>query len=80
MKQLQLSIISPEGTLFTGEVDCVMLPGTVGRFEVLPQHAPLISSLVKGQLRYRRSGEEFTQEITGGFVEVKNDRVAVCVE
>lgn len=79
-KSLNLVIVSPEKTLFKGLVSDVTLPGTRGLFMVLPKHAPLLSSLEKGVIRYTTSEGEQLLEITGGFVEVKKNEVSVCVE
>ena len=51
MKKLHLNIVSPEKELFNGEVESVTLPGTMGSFSILPQHAPIVSSLGTGKLR-----------------------------
>lgn len=78
---LHLSIVSPDREVFTGEVDRVTLPGTLGLFTILPQHAPIVSSLRAGTLAYvTKDGEEHLQDIDGGFVEMNNNRVSVCVE
>lgn len=79
-KNLNLVIVSPEKTLFKGEVSDVTLPGTKGIFMVLPKHAPLLSSLEKGTIKYTTSEGEQLLEIAGGFVEVKRNEVSVCVE
>ncbi len=81
MKQLRLHIISPAGELFDGIVVRVLLPGAKAPFVVLPMHAPLISSLTKGAIRYTdEAGEEHSVEVSGGFVEIRNDVVRVCTE
>ena len=49
---LTLRIVSPERVVFTGEVDSVLVPGTVGQFEILNDHAPIISTLVEGKVVY----------------------------
>ena len=79
-KNLNLVIVSPEKTIFKGEVSDVTLPGTKGIFMVLPKHAPLLSSLEKGTIKYTTSEGEQLLEIAGGFVEVKKNEVSVCVE
>lgn len=80
MKELHLSLVSPEKTLFDGDVAIVTLPGTVGSFSILPGHAPIISSLKAGTLSYTTvEGDDFTQDIQGGFVELSNGIVSVCV-
>ena len=50
MKRLQLTIVSPEKELFQGEVNQITLPGVMGSFTILPQHAPIVSSLTRGKL------------------------------
>lgn len=81
MKRLQLNIVSPEKELFDGEVDSVTLPGAIGSFTIMPQHAPIVSSLRAGTLSYvTKDGEEHTQKINGGFVEMNGDNVSVCVD
>ena len=75
-----LEVISPERTLKKGPVDCVFLPGSAGSFEVLLNHAPLVSSLSKGEIRWRLDGKEGTQRISSGFVEVFDNKVVACVE
>lgn len=76
---MTLEILSPERTLFSGEVERVTLPGALGEFTVLPRHAPIISALVKGTVRYLPREGEQSLDIGGGFVEVKKDVVSVCV-
>ena len=78
--RISLDVISPESMLVHAKVDCVFLPGTVGRFEVLKGHAPLISSLEKGDIVYRTGGKEERIGISGGFAEVCDDHVTACVE
>ena len=80
MKKLHLNIVSPEKELFNGEVESVTLPGTMGSFSILPQHAPIVSSLGTGKLIYATDGEEHELDIQSGFVEMSNGRVAVCIE
>lgn len=77
---LQLVIVSPEHTLFEGKVESITLPGTLGEFVVWPEHAPIISSLQKGVIRYKHEGQEDKLEIQHGFVEVRDNNVSVCAE
>ncbi len=77
---MKLEIISPEKILFSGEVDLVTLPGEIGKFTILSHHAPIISSLVKGQVLYRVDEKDYTIDIDGGFIEMKNNIIAVCVD
>ena len=77
---LNLKIVSPEKTVFKGEVESVLVPGTAGEFEILTDHAPIISTLNEGRVQY--SGKEGKKElqIHGGFVEVRRNEVSLCVE
>ncbi|MBR2224402.1 MAG: hypothetical protein IJ884_01270 [Bacteroidales bacterium] len=77
---IQLHIVSPEGTLVEQAVSAVTLPGTVGPFEVLKDHAALISSLTKGDIVYVADGRENRLPIAEGFVEVRDNQVVACVE
>ena len=77
---LTLKIVSPERVVFTGEVDSVLVPGTVGPFEILNDHAPIISTLVEGKVVYSVKGIKSELQIVGGFVEVKKNEVSLCVE
>ena len=80
MKELHLTIVSPERTVFDGNVTQVTFPGKQGRFEVLPGHAPLISILDSGDIGYSVGTEAQTLTVKGGFVEVGRKEVSVCVE
>ncbi len=78
---LQLKIVSPEKVEFDGEVISVMVPGTKGNFEILVDHAPIISSLERGIVKFTQPGGEVNElTILGGFVEVQKNVVSVCVE
>ena len=80
MDVIKLHIVSPEGTLVKTTVSAVTLPGTLGPFEVLKDHAALISSLEKGDIVYVADGRESRLSIAEGFVEVRDNQVDVCVE
>lgn len=77
---LNLKIISPEKVVFDGVVERVVVPGTSGEFEILPNHAPIISTLEKGTIVYHDSQGMHYMAISGGFVEVQKNNVNVCVE
>ncbi|MEE1023040.1 MAG: F0F1 ATP synthase subunit epsilon [Muribaculaceae bacterium] len=77
---MTLEIISAHEILFKGEAESVSLPGELGLFMVLRNHAPLISVLVPGKVVYRTSDEaEKTIEIKGGIADVENNVVSVCI-
>lgn len=77
---LKLKIVSPEKIEFDGIVDSVSVPGTKGAFEILKDHAPIISSLQCGCVEYTVNGIRHQIQITGGFVEVQKNVVSLCVE
>lgn len=77
---LQLKIVSPEKVVFQGEVVSVLAPGTLGSFEILNDHAPIISSLEEGQVEYTTLEGKNVMNIRGGFVECKKNEVSLCVE
>lgn len=77
---LKVRILTPSQMLFEGEAESVTLPGTVGSFTVLNGHAPIISSLEKGKVvcRCANGNNEFVAN--GGFVEVKDNAISICIE
>ena len=78
---LFLKIVSPERVEFGGDVKGVVVPGTQGQFEILINHAPIISSLEKGTVSYETaSGEKRTLDIYAGFVSVMQNQINVCIE
>ena len=80
VSMLKLKIVSTEKVVFTGDVESVTVPGTLGEFEILVNHAPIISSLEKGRVKYKTQAGEQCLEVLGGFVEVKRNEVSLCVE
>ena len=77
---LQLKIVSPEKVVFPGGVVSVLVPGTLGSFEILNDHAPIISSLEEGKVEYTTLEGKNVMNIRGGFVECKKNEVSLCVE
>ena len=77
---LKLKIVSPEKIEFDGEVESVLVPGTLGSFEILQNHAPIISSLNKGVVIYETGQGKTNLDIIGGFVSVNQNQVNLCVE
>lgn len=77
---MTLKIISAEEILFQGEAASVTLPGSMGSFTVLPNHASLVSTLTVGEVAYTAAdGSEHRQKISGGIVDVDNNLVSVCL-
>ena len=77
---MHLEIVTPDKKVFKGEVKIVTLPGTDGTFQVLNNHAALISSLKKGTLSYEDKERSYELKIDGGVVEVLNNQVIVLAE
>ena len=77
---LKLKIVSPERVESEGEVTSVLVPGTMGSFEILNDHAPIISSLERGKVEYETKEGKVQLMILGGFVEVQKNEVSLCVE
>ena len=77
---LQLEIVTPERQVYSDTVDSVQVPGSEGELGVLPHHAPLVSTLGVGELRFRKDGVEESFAIVGGFLQVRPDKVVVLAE
>jgi F-type H+-transporting ATPase subunit epsilon len=78
--QLQLEVVTPERRVLSESVNSVTVPGRGGEMGILPGHAPLISELQTGVLSYTEDGTTFQLHVSGGFVEVNDDRVSVLAE
>ena len=77
---IELEIVSPEKRLFTGMVERVNLPGAKAPFTVLYNHAPLVSILCAGNIKWKVGKDEQLMAVKGGFVEVKDNKVSALVE
>jgi F-type H+-transporting ATPase subunit epsilon len=77
---LQLDVITPERRLLSEQVDEVVVPGAGGELGILPGHTPLISELQTGVLSFTRGAETRRLLVSGGFVEVNEDRVSVLAD
>jgi F-type H+-transporting ATPase subunit epsilon len=80
---MQLDILTPERKVYSGKVYGISLPGTEGSFSILENHAPMIASLGKGKMKVikdKNSGSTETYEISGGFVEMLNNKASVLIE
>jgi len=77
---MTLEILTPDKKVYEGEVSSVSLPGTMGGFEILPNHAPIISTLEDGKLTVRGGGKEEVFMIQGGVVENLNNHIVVLAE
>ena len=77
---LELRIVSPERIEYDGQVESVLVPVSMGQFEILQDHAPIISTLQNGEVLYTTKEGRVSLSIQGGFVEVQKNVVSVCVE
>ncbi len=78
---LTLKVITPNEVVFEGAVESVVAPGKIGYLGILKNHAPLVTTLDKGNLTYKdASGQTRTFPIEGGFLEVLNNRVLVLTD
>tara|TARA_Y100000389_G_scaffold173915_1_gene183445 strand:+ start:2252 stop:2524 length:273 start_codon:yes stop_codon:yes gene_type:complete len=90
---MHLEIVSPEAKLFSGEVESLTVPGASGSFQVLNNHAPIVSTLTKGQVRIQgninldETNQIFTQEgantffdIQSGAIEMRDNKVILLTD
>lgn len=76
-----VEIITPDAKLFDGEVNSIQLPGTNGRFEILNDHAPIISTLTAGEISISLDkGQSESFSIQGGVIEMQNNKIIVLAD
>ena len=80
MASIRLDIVTAERVVYSEEVEAIIAPGVEGQLGILPHHAPLMTTLQVGELLVRKGGEEFCLAISGGFLEVRPDRVIVLAD
>ncbi|MFB0559524.1 MAG: F0F1 ATP synthase subunit epsilon [Dehalococcoidales bacterium] len=80
MSSVRLDIVTAERVVYSEDVDVVVAPGIEGQLGILPHHAPLMTALKEGELQIRKGGEEFFLAISGGFIEVRPDRIIVLAD
>jgi len=76
----RLDVVTAEREVFSDEVDEVIAPGVEGQLGILPHHAPLMTTLLPGELLIKKGGEEFYLAISGGFIEARPDRIIVLAD
>jgi F-type H+-transporting ATPase subunit epsilon len=77
---MDLEILTPDKKLYTGKIKLVKLPGTKGSFEIMKNHAPIISTLEKGQIKIIEMNNEIQFfDISDGVVEASNNKIVVLV-
>ena len=78
---MQIEIITPDSKVFEGEIVSVRVPGKKGSFQVLKDHAPIISTLEKGPVvLVKTTGQELKYDIDGGVIEVKENKIILLAE
>ena len=77
---LKLEIVTPEGKVYSEDVEMVTLPAVVGQIGVYPQHTPLMTQLVPGEIIVRKSGRDLFIASGEGLIEVTNDRVGILTD
>jgi len=77
---LRLEIVTPEQKIYSDDVDSVVIPGVEGELGILPQHVPLMTQLLPGELRLLKDGKEMRLAVGEGFVEISSDKVAVLTD
>jgi F-type H+-transporting ATPase subunit epsilon len=77
---LKVDIVTAEKVIYSEEADIVIAPGTEGQLGILPHHLPLMTTLEPGELTMRKAGAEYSLAISGGFMEVRPDRVIVLAD
>lgn len=77
---IHLDITSQDRCVFSGDVDTVVVPGSVGEMGILPHHSPLLSTLKMGVIKVRTKGEELIFTVAGGIVEVQPDSVIILAD
>jgi F-type H+-transporting ATPase subunit epsilon len=80
MATIKLEIVTPEAKTFSEDVDMVTLTGTEGEMGILPQHMPLMTGLVAGEIIARKGGQNIYLAVGDGFVQVTGDRVAILTD
>jgi F-type H+-transporting ATPase subunit epsilon len=79
-EKIKLEVVTPKGAVVNEKVDIVTAPGFAGEFGVLANHAPFLSTIKVGTLRYKKDGNDVELMISGGFCEVSNNKITFLVE
>ena len=77
---LHVEVVTAERSLYSGEADMIVAPGGLGQLGILPHHAALLTTLKPGTLEIRKNGAEETLFVSGGFLEVSNNKVTVLAD
>src|SRR5216684_2242120 len=77
---LKLEIVTPEAKTYSEDVEMVTLPAVEGEMGVLPQHVPLMTQIVPGEIIVRKDGHDYFLAVGEGFVEITSERVAIMTD
>ncbi len=77
---VKVDIVTAEKVVYSDTVDMVVAPGIEGELGVLPRHTPLITMLNPGELRLKKGSEEICMAVSGGFLEVRPDRIIILAD
>lgn len=77
---LKLEIVTPDAKTYSEDVDMVTLPGSEGEMGIYPNHVPLLTQIVPGEVIVRRGGQDYSLAVGEGFVEITGDRVAIMTD
>lgn len=77
---LKLEIVTPDAKVYSDDVEVVTLPAVEGEMGIFPQHVPLMTQIVPGEIVVRKDGQDFFLAIGEGFVEITGDRVAILAD
>src|SRR5215831_18701711 len=77
---LKLEIVTPDAKVFSDDVEMVTLPGSEGEMGIYPQHVPVVTQVVSGELIARKEGRDLHLAVGEGFVEITADRVAIMTD
>ncbi len=80
MSEIRLDIVTAERSVYSEDVSMLVAPGIAGQLGILPHHAPLMTMLKPGELLIKKSGEEIAMAVSGGFLEVRPDRIIVLAD
>ena len=77
---LRLEIVTPDAKVYSEDVEMVTLPGVEGEMGIYPQHVPLMTQIVPGEIIARKNGQDFSLAVGEGFVEITGERVAILAD
>src|SRR5262249_21659262 len=77
---LKLEIVTPDGTIYSEDVEMVTLPGVVGQMGVYPQHVPLMTEMVPGEISVHQASREYYLAVGEGLIEISGDHVSILTD